>query len=377
MPKVELNLEDDELKELLLGDRDKAMQSIMAKILDEILKSEATEQIKAKAYERSDERTNSRNGYRVRQLTTRVGSLELHVPKLRHGNFSTQLFKRYQRSEQAFDLALMEMVIQGVSTRKVAEITKKLCETTFSKSTVSALCSNLDDQVLDFNRRPLTQKYAFVYANAILFKVHRGHVVTSNSLLVAIGIDPSGRREVLGFDIGDSESTASWMDFFSELKQRGLTNVDMFVSDAHCGLKDARSLRNFRVVFGRDVNFHFSNDCTSILALKDRKEVANRLKDLFNAPTYDQAVERRDQLVKDWQTEFPKVVKKLENSFDELMVIYQLPEELRKRLRTNNTIERVNQEIRRRDRVIRIFPNDLSVLRLMGCLLYTSDAADE
>lgn len=151
MPKVELNLEDDELKELLLGDRDKAIQSIMAKILDEILKSEATEQIKAKAYERSDERTNSRNGYRVRQLTTRVGTLELHVPKLRHGNFSTQLFKRYQRSEQAFDLALMEMVIQGVSTRKVAEITKKLCGTTFSKSTVSALCNNLDDQVLDFN----------------------------------------------------------------------------------------------------------------------------------------------------------------------------------------------------------------------------------
>ncbi|WPP07504.1 IS256 family transposase [Limosilactobacillus fermentum] len=341
MPKVELNLEDDELKELLLGDRDKAMQSIMAKILDEILKSEATEQIKAKAYERSDERTNSRNGYRVRQLTTRVGSLELHVPKLRHGNFST---------------------------RKVAEITKKLCGTTFSKSTVSALCSNLDDQVLDFNRRPLTQKYAFVYADAILFKVHRGHVVTSNSLLVAIGIDPSGRREVLGFDIGDSESKAAWMDFFSELKQRGLTNVDMFVSDAHCGLRDAINTQ-FQGSLWQRCQFHFSNDCTSILALKDRKEVANRLKDLFNAPTYDQAVERRDQLVKDWQTEFPKVVKKLENSFDELMVIYQLPEELRKRLRTNNTIERVNQEIRRRDRVIRIFPNDLSVLRLMGALL--------
>lgn len=135
----------------------------------------------------------------------------------------------------------MEMVIQGVSTRKVAEITKKLCGTTFYKSTVSALCSNLDDQVLDFNRRPLTQKYAFVYANAILFKVHHGHVVTSNSLLVAIGIDPSGRREVLGFDIGDSESKSAWMDFFSELKHRGLTNVDMFVSDAHCGLRDAIS----------------------------------------------------------------------------------------------------------------------------------------
>ena len=195
----------------------KAMQSIMAKILDEILKSEATEQIKARAYERSDERTNSRNGYRVRQLTTRVGSLELHVPKLRHGNFSTQLFKRYQRSEQAFDLALMEMVIQGVSTRKVAEITKKLCGTTFSKSTVSALCNNLDDQVLDFNRRPLTQKYAFVYADAILFKVHRGHVVTSNSLLVAIGIDPSGRREVLGFDsrlIKKSGVVTVWSGYF-------------------------------------------------------------------------------------------------------------------------------------------------------------------
>ncbi|MBS7688386.1 transposase, partial [Limosilactobacillus fermentum] len=168
--------------------------------------------------------------------------------------------------------------------------------------------------------------------------------------------------------IGDSESKAAWMDFFSELKQRGLTNVDMFVSDAHCGLKDAITTQ-FQGSLWQRCQFHFSNDCTSILALKDRKEVANRLKDLFNAPTYDQAVERRDQLVKDWQTEFPKVVKKLENSFDELMMIYQLPEELRKRLRTNNTIERVNQEIRRRDRVIRIFPNDLSVLRLMGALL--------
>mgnify|MGYP005970385989 FL=1 len=262
----------------------------------------------------------------------------------------------------------MEMVIQGVSTRKVAEITKKLCGTTFSKSTVSALCSNLDDQVLDFNQCPLTQGYAFAYADATLFKVHHGHVVTSNSLLVAIGIDPSGRREVLGFDIGDSESKAAWIDFFSELKQRGLTNVDMFVSDAHCGLKDAITTQ-FQGSLWQRCQFHFSNDCTSILALKDRKEVANRLKDLFNAPTYDQAVERRDQLVKDWQTEFPKVVKKLENSFDELMVIYQLPEELRKRLRTNNTIERVNQEIRHRDRVIRMFQNDLSVLRLMGALL--------
>ena len=171
--------------------------------------------------------------------------------------------------------------------------------------------------------------------------------MTSNSLLVAVGIDPSGRREVLGFDIGDSESKAAWMDFFSELKQRGLTNVDMFVSDAHCGLKDAITTQ-FQGGLWQRCQFHLSNDCTSILALKDRKEVANRLKDLFNAPTYDQAVEQRDQLVKDWQTEFPKVVKKLENSFDELMVIYQLPEELRKRLRTNNTIEQVNQEIRRR-----------------------------
>ncbi|MED7636230.1 UNVERIFIED_CONTAM: IS256 family transposase, partial [Limosilactobacillus fermentum] len=140
---------------------------------------------------------------------------------------------------------------------------------------------------------PLTQNYSLLYANANLFKVHRGHVVTSNSLPVAIGIDPSGRREVLGFDIGDSESKAVWMDFFSELKQRSLTNVDMFVSDAHCGLKDAITTQ-IQVSLWHKCQLHSSNNCTSKLALKDRKEVAYRLKDLFNAPTHDQAVERRD-----------------------------------------------------------------------------------
>lgn len=368
MPVINLNLESDELKGLMLGDRDAAMKKIMAKVLDEILKSEATEQIKAEAYERSNERTNSRNGYRTRQLTTRVGTLDLHIPKLRHGNFSTQLFKRYQRSEQAFDLAMMEMVLQGVSTRKVSEITKKLCGTTFSKSTVSALCRRLEERVMAFNERQLTQKYAFVYADAMLFKVHRGNVVVSQSLLVAIGIDPTGHREVLGFSIGDSESKASWVEFFSDLKRRGLTDVDMFVSDAHCGLKEAINTQ-FQGSLWQRCQFHFSQDCIGVLPYKERKEVADKLRDMYNAPSYEQAKERKDQLVEEWSRKYPKVTRKLEACFNELTTVYQLPEELRKRLRTNNTIERVNQEIRRRERVIRIFPNDLSVLRLMGSLL--------
>lgn len=368
MPEINLNIEPEVIKEMLLGDRDAAIQKIMSSVLDEILKAEATEQIKAQAYERSKNRTNSRNGYRIRQLTTRVGSLELHVPKLRHGNFSTQLFTRYQRSEQAFDLALMEMVIQGVSTRKVAAITKELCGTTFSKSTVSALCSRLDSQVLAFNQRSLSQKYAFMYADAMIFKVRREGIITSNSLLIAIGIDPTGHREVLGFSIGDSESEASWTDFFTDLKDRGLYGVEMVVSDAHCGLKHAIE-NSFQGAIWQRCQVHFSRDCLARVQPKDRKAVGESLRDMFNAPTYEIAVNRRNQLIENWQSRFPRVVKMLDRDFDALTNIYNLPEELRKRLRSNNTIERLNQEVRRRERVIRIFPNDMSVVRLLGSLL--------
>lgn len=164
----------------------------------------------------------------------------------------------------------MEMVIQGVSTRKVSEITKQLCGTTFSKSTVSALCSRLDEQVMSLNRQPLTQKYAFVYADAMLFKVHQGNVVVSHSLLVTIG---------------DSDS---WMAFFDDLKQYDLDDVDLFVSDVHCDLKDAINAK-FQNSLWQRCQFYLIQDCTGVLSYKERKEVANKLKDLFNAPTYKQA----------------------------------------------------------------------------------------
>lgn len=368
MTQVNFSIDQATLKELILGNRDQAVKALLSQIFDQIMKMEVTDQINAKQYERSDNRDNYRNGYRPRTLTTRVGTLTLHVPKLRQGTFSTQLFSRYRRSEQAFDLALMEMVVQGVSTRKVEVITTELCGTTFSKSTVSALCAKLDPIVESFRHRPLTTKYAFVYVDAMMVKVRTAGIITSKSLLIALGIRPDGHREVLGFQLGDSESATSWQDFFVNLKARGLHGVDLIVSDAHCGLKKAIASQFQGTVWQR-CQVHFQRDCLNHTPQKRRAAVASQLKDVFNAPTLVEAKQRQQKLIESYHKTLPKVAHMLDEQFSEVTTIYRLPKKLQRRLRSTNVIERLNEEVRRRERVIRIFPNENSVLRLLGALL--------
>ena len=235
MAQYQITVDGEVLHQLFLGDE--GVRKLLSRCLNQVLEAQVSEHLKAGPYERTDEREGYRNGYRDREMKTRVGTLELRIPRVRSGSFSTDLFSRYQRSEQALLLALMEMVINGVSTRKVRRITEELCGTSFSKSTISELCKALDPVVSGWNERSLKDKrIPFVIVDALQLKIRQEGRVVPQSALLAVGVNEEGRREVLGVMIGDSESEAVWSEFFRWLNERGLQGVDLVVSDHHGGL---------------------------------------------------------------------------------------------------------------------------------------------
>jgi putative transposase len=368
MAQVHLTLEDDILKDLMLGNKESAVGKLLEQVFNSILQAQASEQLSAEPYERNEDRTSYRNGYRSRSLATRVGTLFLHIPKFRDGTFSTDLFNNYQRSEKALILSLMEMVIQGVSTRKVSEITETLCGTNFSKSTVSGLCQELDPIVHAFQNRPLERHYPFVIVDAIYMKAREDQRIRSKGFLIAMGINEEGSREIVGFTVADSESEESWNDFFASLKTRGLSQVDLIISDNHSGLKKAIQ-KQFHGTSWQRCQTHFSKNLLDKTPKKVQSAVKTDLNDLYNAPELKEAKARKQRMLDKYREQAPKAMDLLDESFDEITAVFTLPEPYRKRLRTINSIERVNEELRRRERVIRIFPNEDSMIRLMGALL--------
>ena len=348
--------------------RDDAFAKLLEGILNQVLQAQVTEQLQAEPYERNGERQGYRNGLREREITTRVGPLTLAVPRLRSGTFSTELFERYQRSEQALVLAMMEMVVQGVSTRKVSSITEELCGKSFSKSTVSALCEALDPAVAAFRTRPLPKHYPFVIVDALYTKVREDGRVRSKGVLVATGINEEGYREILGFNIDDSESETSWGEFFRSLRERGLENVDLVVSDNHPGMVKAIR-RHFANASWQRCQTHFSKNVSDKTPNKYKEELNTRLQNLYNAKDIDTARILLKQLIEDYAAKAPGAVDLVEEAFEDITAAISLPEKYRKRLRTTNSIERMNEEIRRRERVIRIFPNTDSAIRLIGAML--------
>ncbi len=368
MTQLNITLSEETLKELMLGDRDEAVRKLLESVFNAVLNAEASEQVGADLYERTDDRLTYRNGYRERQYKTRVGTLDLLIPKLRNGTFSTTLFANYERSEKALVLSLMEMVLQGVSTRKVSRITETLCGSSFSKSTVSKLCEELDKEVEQFLKRPLTRAYPFLIVDAIYVKARDSGSVKSKGLLVAIGVNEDGHREVLGFKAGDGESYEIWFSFFSELKEQGLQGVDLVTSDQHKGLVKAIR-KQFEGASWQRCQTHFSRNVLDKVPKKAQREVKLRLKDIYNSPELEEARERKEALLDYLEEHAPRAVETLDNGFDDITAVFQLPEVCRRRLRTSNSLERVNQELRRRERVIRIFPNEASIERLLGSLL--------
>ena len=352
--------------------RDEAFSKLLASILNQVLDVQSTEQIGAKRYERNGERKAYRNGLRERQMTTRIGTITLEVPRHRQGHFETDLFTRYQRSEQALILSMIEMVINGVSTRKIQKVTEELCGQSFSKSTVSALCKRLDPVIEAFCNRSLLKHYPFVIVDALYLKVRENTRVRSKGLLIAKGIREDGHREILGFQVSDSESETSWSEFFASLKRRGLEHVDLVVSDHHKGLVKAVR-RCFQNSTWQRCQTHFSRNILDRTPKRLQPKLKELLKVMYDAPDMASARTMRNRMITEFEDKAPKAVAVLEAGFDDVMAVMSLPLKYRRRLRTTNSIERLNEEIRRRERVIRIFPNVKSVIRLIGALLIEQD----
>ena len=367
MASLQINLPDEKIQTLLQSDR--ALQTILESALNQLLEAELTEHLQAEPGERTVRRRGYRNGSYERKLTTRVGTLTLDVPRDRSGEFQTELFERYQRSEKALVLSLMEMVVQGVSTRKVKKITAELCGRDFSKSTVSKLAEGLDEQVAAWAERPLYQtSYPFLLADAVHVKVRREGAVRSTAVLIAIGITDSGHREILGLEVCYGETRTSWGDFFTQLRSRGLSGVEYAFSDAHEGLKTALQEAFPGVIWGR-CQAHFMRNVLDRTPKRYRDAVHAHLKAILYADTPEAARTAFDRAAGELEGKADRALETLETGFEDATAALTLPEKYRRRLRTTNMIERMIEEIRRREKVIRIFPTMQSAWRMIGALL--------
>jgi transposase-like protein len=343
-----------------------ALRTMLSQLIHDVLETEFASVVGAARYERSDDRRGVRNGYRTRRWTTRVGTLELRIPRDRAGEFQPSLFARYQRAEQALVATLAEMYVQGVSTRKVSAIVEQLCGESISASTVSAMTATLDASLAAWRARPLTAKaYPVLIIDAHVERVRREGQVRSTAALWVAGVGADGYREHLGVWLGASESGASWRAVFDDLVKRGLTGVQYVVSDEHAGLVQAIR-RYFPDAAHQRCQVHFqrnARDKVSSPALQER--LRDGLRDVWSAATRAEADARLARLVLGLRDEAPRVADWLEQHAPDTLAVYTLPtREARRRLATTNSIEHDHMAVRRRTSVVRVFPNEASFLRL-------------
>jgi putative transposase len=354
-------------EEILLNDPG-FLKEIVREVLQQVLEAEMTRHIGAAPYERTDERRGYRNGYKERTLKTRVGTIELLVPKDREGTFSTALFARYQRNEKALVLALMEMYVEGVSTRKVTEVTQALCGTSFSKSLISRLAGDLDAELERWRNRPLeAEAYPYVFVDARYEKVRIDGRVLGEGVLIITAVRDDGFREILAVDVADTESEATYQELFRSLKARGLSGVELVVSDDHEGLKAAIS-RHLQGARWQRCQVHYARNLLKMVGKSKRKELGEGLRGIFAAPDRQTALDLAERLADRWRQSHPRVAEHIEEHIEECLSCLYFPESHRRRIRTTNGLERLNQEIKRRTTVVRIFPNWEACLRLVTAL---------
>lgn len=341
-------------------------------LFNEAMKIERSTVLGAQPYERTDDRRGYANGFKPKTLATRVGKLELEVPQTRGVEFYPQSLERGVRSERALKLAVAEMYVQGVSTRKVTEITSELCGLEVSSSQVSRAAQLLDEELQSWRTRPLG-KLSYLLLDARYEKVRHGGSVVDCAVLVATGILPDGKRTVLGVSVSLSEAEVHWRKFLASLVERGLHGVEMITSDAHEGLKAARQAV-FPGVPWQRCQFHLQqNAAAHVPKVEMRIAVAADLRGVFNAPDRAEAERLLKLMLDRYQQNAPRLVEWLEEKVPEGLTVFSRPAVHRRRLRTTNLVERLNKEIHRRTRVATLFPNEASLLRLVSAVLVEVD----
>jgi putative transposase len=355
-----------DVKELLERDED-FLQAALQALLQAALEAEMTEAIGAEKGERTEARLAYRSGYYPRSWVTRVGTLELRVPQDRAGRFSTELFHRYQRSEKALVGTLAEMYVQGVSTRKVKAVTEALCGHSFSASAISAINKSLDEALRAFAERRLSEAFPYLILDARYERVREAGIILSQAVLVAVAVDGEGRRQVLGVDLANRESRTSWRDFLRGLKERGLFGVEFVVSDDHEGLKQA--IREILPgAHWQRCYVHFLRNALDYLSRKLADDCLQELRWIYDRRELAEA--RRDiaAWLAKWQAKHSRLCDWVEENIEETLTYYQLPQQHHKHMKSTNMLERLNQELKRRTHVVRIFPNAESCLRLVRAL---------
>lgn len=372
MTQVQFNLNLDVLKEAIVNSNlDMVIKSAVVLVLNEFMEKERDDYLKAAPYERAVERRDYRNGYYERDLMMSIGTLTLKVPRTRNGEFSTTVFEKYARCDQALILSMLEMVINGVSTRNVTNIVEQLCGKNISKSFVSSLTQKLDPIVNEWAKRPLnTTYYPFVFVDAMYIKVREHQSVVSKAVYIATAITEKNTREIIGLSVDHAESYESWGQFFQQLKSRGLQSPKLIISDAHQGLQKAIQ-REFIGTAWQRCNVHFKRNIFDKLPKKSSAEIKTMIKRVFEAVTIDDIRLFKDELMSKFGTEpkFEKALSILDEGFEDTIQYMIFPERIRCHIRSTNSLERLNQEVRRRERVIRIFPNTQSAFRLIGAVL--------
>ena len=364
------------LLEVLLTEDQDVLRLLMERLLNLLMLAERQAYLQAEPYQRTPERRDQANGFKPKTLKTRLGPLALRVPQVRKGPFYPSVLTKGLRSERAVWIALAEMYVHGVSTRKVATLVEDVLGLEVSSSTVSRAAQELDETLQAWRERPLgEQACRYLYLDAHYESVRVDGQIRDVAVLVAVGVCADGHRRVLGVDVALSEQEVHWRQFLQHLLQRGLRGVELIISDDHAGLRAAR-----QAVFGglpwQRCQFHLQQNAQAYVPRKEMQgEAAARIREIFNAPNRAQAEQQLKALVAEMAKRAPRLAQWLEENLPEGFTVFAFPEPHRRKLRTNNITERLTREMRRRARVVSIFPNEAACLRLMSAVLMEQDEA--
>ncbi|RPI59813.1 MAG: IS256 family transposase [Planctomycetaceae bacterium] len=346
------------------------LKFLLERLLNETMQSEVAAHVQAGVHERSEERRGHRNGYKPRTLKTRVGELELSVPQVRACEpYHPSMFAKWQRSERALLVACAEMYFQGVSTRNVRDVLEAMCDGEISSMTVSRVAAELDEKLLTFRHRRLDgTEYPYMHIDARYEKVRVDGRVVSQAVLVAVGFTSEGKREILDWRVGDSESQETWGEMFRQLKDRGLKGLKLLTSDAHSGIRAAME-RHFQGVAWQRCRVHFKREVLRKVSWKVYRDVAAELVVVFAPNERTECLRRGEEMAARWETRCPAVAGMLREGLEDCLAVLDFPEHHRKRLQSTNMLENLMKRLKKRSRVVGVFPNRCSCHRLLGAQL--------